>query len=123
MSASISDAKIDLVDEILPLPRQQEVIIRSQTADLPDCKLHYLTAGRGPALILLTGREGLLGVAKTQLFMPVLSISGEKSSGDFLGRQVNLVATNAKAVILKDAGHWVLEERPNETIDALIEFL
>jgi len=25
--------------------------------------------------------------------------------------------------VLKDTGHWILEERPKETIDALVKFL
>jgi pimeloyl-ACP methyl ester carboxylesterase len=26
-------------------------------------------------------------------------------------------------VVLKDTGHWVMEERPKETMDALVKFL
>jgi len=26
-------------------------------------------------------------------------------------------------VVLKDTGHWILEEKPKETMDALIKFL
>ena len=59
----------------------------------------------------------------TKLTMPVLVIGGEKSLGDVLGRQMNLVATNVTVVTLKGAGHWVLEERPAETTAALVNFL
>ena len=55
--------------------------------------------------------------------MPVLAIGGEKANGELLGRQMRLVASDVKVVILKDTGHWVLEERPEETIDALVKFL
>jgi pimeloyl-ACP methyl ester carboxylesterase len=34
-----------------------------------------------------------------------------------------LVATNVTVVVLKDSGHWILEERPKETTDALTKFL
>jgi len=34
-----------------------------------------------------------------------------------------LVAITVTAVDLKDTGHWVMEKRPEETIDALIAFL
>jgi pimeloyl-ACP methyl ester carboxylesterase len=40
-----------------------------------------------------------------------------------LGQQVRLVATDATFVVLKNTGHWVLEENPGETMDALIKFL
>ena len=55
--------------------------------------------------------------------MPVLAIGGEKANGDVLGQQAHAVASDAKVVILKNTGHWVLEENPKETTDALINFL
>ncbi len=62
-------------------------------------------------------------LAQTKLAMPVLAIGGEKSLGDVLARQMKLVATDVTVVVLKDTGHWVIEERPKETTDALIKFL
>jgi pimeloyl-ACP methyl ester carboxylesterase len=62
-------------------------------------------------------------LARTKLPMPVLSIGGEKSLGAFLGDQMNLVAPDLKAVVVKDSGHWLLEEQPHETLEALVRFL
>lgn len=62
-------------------------------------------------------------MAKTKLTMPVLSIAGEKASAAILVPQMKLVATNVTAVDLKDTGHWLMEERPEETMEALIAFL
>jgi len=62
-------------------------------------------------------------MAKTKLPMPVLSIAGEKASAAILVPQMKLVATNVTAVDLKDTGHWLMEERPQETMEALIAFL
>jgi pimeloyl-ACP methyl ester carboxylesterase len=62
-------------------------------------------------------------LAKTKLSMPVLAIGGEKANGDLLGRQMKLVATDATVVVLKNTGHWVLEEQPEQTSDALLKFL
>jgi pimeloyl-ACP methyl ester carboxylesterase len=62
-------------------------------------------------------------LAQTKLPMPVLAIGGEKASGAVLGRQMKLVASDATVVVLKDTGHWLMEERPKETIDALMKFL
>jgi pimeloyl-ACP methyl ester carboxylesterase len=55
--------------------------------------------------------------------MPVLTIGGDKANGQALERQVKLVATNASSVVLPDTGHWIMEERPRETADALMRFL
>jgi pimeloyl-ACP methyl ester carboxylesterase len=60
---------------------------------------------------------------ETRLGVPVLSIGGDKSLGDLLGRQAKVVASDVTVVVLKDTGHWVLEERPKETYEALAKFL
>jgi pimeloyl-ACP methyl ester carboxylesterase len=62
-------------------------------------------------------------LAKTKLAMPVLVISGEKAGGDGLGKQLKLVASDVTATVLKDTGHWVIDERPTETAAALERFL
>jgi pimeloyl-ACP methyl ester carboxylesterase len=62
-------------------------------------------------------------LSQTKLTMPVLTIGGEKSLGDALGQQARLVGTDVTAIVLKDTGHWVLEERPKETSEALEKFL
>jgi pimeloyl-ACP methyl ester carboxylesterase len=62
-------------------------------------------------------------LSQTKLTMPVLAIGGEKANGEVLARQMKLVASNVTVFILADTGHWVLEERPKETTDALVEFL
>ncbi len=62
-------------------------------------------------------------LSQNKLTMPVLSIGGEKSLGNELAEQMKLVATDVTVVVLKDTGHWILEERPKETTDALIKFL
>jgi pimeloyl-ACP methyl ester carboxylesterase len=61
-------------------------------------------------------------LAKTQLTMPVLSIGGDHSLGVALGDQVRLVAKNVEVVVLKKSGHWIMEERPTETMAALTHF-
>jgi len=62
-------------------------------------------------------------LSQTRLTMPVLSIGGDKSLGDFLGQQMKLVASDVTVIVLKDTGHWILEENPKETTAALVKFL
>ena len=54
---------------------------------------------------------------------PVLSIAGEKASAAILGPQMKRVATDVKIVEWKGSGHRLMEERPQETMDALVAFL
>jgi pimeloyl-ACP methyl ester carboxylesterase len=62
-------------------------------------------------------------LARTKLAMPVLVIGGDKSLGVFLGNQTKDVASDVTVVVLKDTGHWVMEERASETTEALLMFL
>jgi pimeloyl-ACP methyl ester carboxylesterase len=62
-------------------------------------------------------------LSRTKLTMPVLAIGGEKANGEVLGNQMKIVAADATMVVLSNTGHWVLEENPKETTDALMKFL
>ena len=62
-------------------------------------------------------------LSQTKLTLPVLSIGGDKSLGNELGAQMKLIATDATVVVLKNTGHWLLEENFKEASDALVKFL
>src|SRR5580693_2953476 len=80
-------------------------------------------AGWAYFVSFLQAAKDFAQLSQTKLTMPVLSIGGEKSLGEALGQQVKLVATDATVVVLKNTGHWVLEERPKDTAEALQKFL
>jgi pimeloyl-ACP methyl ester carboxylesterase len=61
--------------------------------------------------------------SQTKLAIPVLAIGGEKANGELLGQQVKIVASDVTVVVLENTGHWVLEEKPGDTTDALMKFL
>jgi pimeloyl-ACP methyl ester carboxylesterase len=61
--------------------------------------------------------------AQTPLSMPMLVLTGEKASGDFLIQQGRLVATNVEGVVVRKSGHWLMEEAPDQVIPKLVEFL
>src|SRR6202158_4647475 len=67
--------------------------------------------------------EDFAGFAKTRLSMPMLVLSGEKAGGPFLIEQGKMVATNVEGVLVKDRGHWLMEEAPDQVIPKLAEFL
>jgi pimeloyl-ACP methyl ester carboxylesterase len=62
-------------------------------------------------------------LARTPLTMPVLAIGGEKSLGEVLGAQMKSVARDLTVIVLKNTGHWILEENTRETTEALTKFL
>jgi pimeloyl-ACP methyl ester carboxylesterase len=61
--------------------------------------------------------------AQTPLPMPMLVLTGEKASGDFLIQQGRLVAKNVEGVVVRNSGHWLMEEAPAQVMPALVEFL
>ena len=61
--------------------------------------------------------------AQTKLTMPMLVLTGEKASGDFLIEQARLVDTNVQGVVIKGSGHWLMEEAPLQVIPQLVAFI
>ena len=61
--------------------------------------------------------------AQTKLSMPMLVLTGEKASGNFLIEQARLVDTNVEGVVIKGKGHWLMEEAPEQVIPQLVAFI
>jgi pimeloyl-ACP methyl ester carboxylesterase len=82
-----------------------------------------MRAGWAYFVSFLQAAKDFAELSQTKLNMPVLAIGGEKSLGEVLGQQAKLVASDVTVVVLKNTGHWVLEENPKETTEALVKFL
>jgi pimeloyl-ACP methyl ester carboxylesterase len=61
--------------------------------------------------------------AETKLTMPMLVLTGEKASGEFLIEQAHLVDTNVNGVVIKGKCHWLMEEAPSQVIPQLVAFI
>jgi len=62
------------------------------------------------------------GFSKVKLGMPMLVLTGEKASGEFLIVQGRLVADNVEGVVIKGSGHWLMDEAPQQVIPRLVAF-
>lgn len=62
-------------------------------------------------------------LAKGKLTMPVLAIGGDHSYGAKLAAEVGFAASNVRSAVIKDSGHWIMEERPDQAIDLITAFL
>ena len=62
-------------------------------------------------------------IAAGKLTMPVLAIGGEKSFGQGFANEIEFAATDVQALSIRDSGHWLMEEQPEATMDAIIAFL
>jgi len=62
-------------------------------------------------------------LAKGKLTMPVLAIGGDHSYGAKLAGEVGFAASNVRSAAIKDAGHWIMEEQPDQAIALITAFL
>jgi pimeloyl-ACP methyl ester carboxylesterase len=62
-------------------------------------------------------------LAEGKLTMPVLAIGGEKSFGIGFANEIGFAADNVRALSIRDSGHWLMEEQPEATMDAILAFL
>lgn len=60
---------------------------------------------------------------KTRLTMPVLAVGGEKSFGANEAIVMRNAADNVTEVVVPGAGHWLMEEAPAQTIQAVRQFI
>jgi pimeloyl-ACP methyl ester carboxylesterase len=67
--------------------------------------------------------EDFARFAQKPLLMPMLVLTGEKASGEFLIEQGRLVAMNVEGVVIRGSGHWLMEEAAGQVIPKLVEFL
>lgn len=61
--------------------------------------------------------------AQKKLRMPVLAVGGEKSFGALQAVIMRNVATNVTEAVVAGSGHWLMEERPAETVALIRGFL
>jgi len=62
-------------------------------------------------------------LAEGKLTMPILAIGGEKSFGEGFANEIRFAADNVRAFSIHDSGHWLMEEQPAATMDAILGFL
>jgi pimeloyl-ACP methyl ester carboxylesterase len=61
--------------------------------------------------------------AKGKLGMPVLAVGADHSFGTQMAEIMRLVATDVTPGVIAGSGHWVMEERPNETTALIVDFI
>lgn len=58
-----------------------------------------------------------------KLAMPVLAIGGSASYGAKLAVELGYAAKDVKSVVIENSGHWLMEEQPKATVEAITAFL
>ena len=58
-----------------------------------------------------------------KLKMPILALGGEKSFGAGMADEMRAVADDVNGDIIRDSGHWIMEENPQMTVELVAKFL
>jgi pimeloyl-ACP methyl ester carboxylesterase len=58
-----------------------------------------------------------------KLPMPVLAIGGDHSYGPAMQVELATVASHVEGAVIKDAGHWIMEEQPAQAVAVIVPFL
>jgi pimeloyl-ACP methyl ester carboxylesterase len=61
--------------------------------------------------------------SQERLGTPVLAVAGEYGAAKTLGPQCERIAQVAHVVVVAGSGHWLMAERPEQTLEALESFL
>jgi len=67
--------------------------------------------------------QDFAALSATRLTMPMLVLTGEKASGEFLITQGRLVAVDVTGEVIRGSGHWLMDEAPDQVIPRIVEFL
>jgi len=55
--------------------------------------------------------------------MPVLALGGEKSFGGTMADVMRAGADDVQGGVIRDSGHWIMDENPNATAAMVRAFL
>ncbi|MEO6688909.1 MAG: alpha/beta hydrolase [Dokdonella sp.] len=58
-----------------------------------------------------------------KLQMPILAIGGDHSYGTAMKTELESVATQVQGAVIKDSGHWIMEEQPDQAVALIVPFL
>jgi pimeloyl-ACP methyl ester carboxylesterase len=62
-------------------------------------------------------------LAEGKLAMPVLAIGGEKSFGESFADELAFAASDVRRLSIRNSGHWLMEEQPVATMEAIMDFI
>jgi pimeloyl-ACP methyl ester carboxylesterase len=62
-------------------------------------------------------------LAKGRLAMPILAVGAEKSYGTTMADDLRQVATDVTPAVIRNSGHWIMEEQPAQTVSVVKAFL
>jgi pimeloyl-ACP methyl ester carboxylesterase len=85
--------------------------------------IHNAFGGQFAAFAKDAEENKTLFAKRGKLRIPVLAIGGDHSYGAAMKTEVEAIASDVQGVVIANAGHWIMEEQPQQAIAAITEFL
>ncbi len=92
-------------------------------AHVPGRLLQRIAGARATAAFDQDVLDNKAAVAHGRLKMPVLAVGGDHSLGPTMAYIMRFAADDVREVVIKDSGHWLMEEQPQATVAAIAGFL
>lgn len=81
-----------------------------------------MTAGFGYYRAFAQDARDNRDLGKSKLTLPVLAVGGDHGLGDFTLRNMKQCAENVQGVIIRECGHFVYDEQPEQLARKMLEF-
>jgi len=85
--------------------------------------MHNALGGQFAAFAKDAEENKVLFARVGKLRMPVLAIGGDHSYGAAMKTEVEAIASDVEGVVIAGSGHWIMEERPQPAIEAIVAFV
>jgi pimeloyl-ACP methyl ester carboxylesterase len=85
--------------------------------------IHNAFSGQFAAFTQDAADNKALFAKRGKLSMPVLAIGGDHSYGASMQSELDSVASNVQGAVIKNSGHWIMEEQPQQAIDVIVPFV
>lgn len=85
--------------------------------------IHDATSGQFAAFAQDAEDDRALLARGGKLVMPVLAIGGDHSYGAGMAPLIEAAASNVRGAVIRNSGHWIMEEQPQQAIDLLVPFI
>jgi pimeloyl-ACP methyl ester carboxylesterase len=85
--------------------------------------IHNALGGQFAAFAQDAADNQALLARRGKLTMPVLAIGGDHSYGAAMKTELDTVATTVQGAVIRNAGHWIMEEQPDAALAVILPFI
>jgi pimeloyl-ACP methyl ester carboxylesterase len=85
--------------------------------------IHDAFGGQFAAFVQDAKDNQAIFAERGKLKMPILAIGGDHSYGPAMKDELLSVANDVQGAVIKDSGHWIMEEQPDQAVALIVDFI